>query len=461
MKKKVNEKNNSINSFLDANTEIKRYATDSFNCTVCNKYIKYDIKQGIKQLNRHVQSKKHLNNARLINNADVDDINNDVFNEDIAQALIVNNIPLRVLENATFKTIIEKYTKKALLSRSVYANKIIPNLYKKNYLLKTEELKNKPFYIILDETPDIKGRKIVNILAGNLIANEYSKPVLINTLEMNMVNSETLAQAILHEVSNMAVDGDFTNFKLLITDAAPYCLKLGKVLKLVISSLKHITCLVHALHNLAETIRSYCPGFNNIIASLTKIYSKSKSLRRSFSLSLNIKFPSFPVLTRWGTWLSFSKFIYLNFQSIEKYISEQTDIKFDILKEFLKEASLLDEINFLRDYFEIPIFIKRLEAQGLSVYNCIKIIKEVKEIIKDSRILNRFEEILSRNPDLQFFINFNILKCNNSDKCYDYAPLTSVDVERSFSNLKHILGDKKSKMKIETLKRHMFLFYNK
>lgn len=94
------------------------------------------------------------------------------------------------------------------------------------------------FYIILNKTPDTNRRKIVNVLARSLIANEYSKPVLINTLEMNTANSEPLAQALLHEVSNISMGGNFTDFKLLITDAIPYCLKLGKILKQIISTVK-------------------------------------------------------------------------------------------------------------------------------------------------------------------------------------------------------------------------------
>jgi hypothetical protein len=80
---------------------------------------------------------------------------------------------------------------------------------------------------------------------------------------------------------------------------------------------------------------------------------------------------------------------------------------------------------------------------------------------KNERVRNRFIEIILRNSDLQFFINFNILKWNVNDKYFDYAPLTSVGVQKSFSNLRHLLCERKSKMTIETLKTILFLYFNK
>jgi hypothetical protein len=41
-----------------------------------------------------------------------------------------------------------------------------------------------------------------------------------------------------------------------------------------------------------------------------------------------------------------------------------------------------------------------------------------------------------------------------------YVPLTSVDLERSFSELKNILRDKRQSMKIETVEQHLVMMYN-
>lgn len=55
--------------------------------------------------------------------------------------------------------------------------------------------------------------------------------------------------------------------------------------------------------------------------------------------------------------------------------------------------------------------------------------------LADCEILLRFEEILGRNQDLSFLVN--TVSCLLQDRIFDYVLLASIDVERSFSKLKH------------------------
>ena len=303
------------------------------------------------------------------------------FNRDIALALICNNVPLNILNDDIFRNVLQKYISKPLLSRSTYISTVVPSLYEERLSSAKLSLKKMPFYLILDETPDFLGRKIINVLVGKLQEGVYEKPILMNTLEIETANSESLAQYVLYEVSRICEPDEYKNFRLLLTDAAPYCVKTGKILKEVISTLKHVTCLAHALHNLAETIRSLCPGINECIALLTKVFGRSKSARKAIETNLKVKFASFPVLTRWGTWIKFAEFFFLNFQGIERYIVESTDVKFNLVKAALNVETINDEMNFIRDYFLIPVDIKKLEKQGLSIYDTIRKNKTKKTLI--------------------------------------------------------------------------------
>jgi hypothetical protein len=51
----------------------------------------------------------------------------------------------------------------------------------------------------------------------------------------------------------------YDNFRLLISDAAPYAMKTGRFLKEIFPKLRHITCLCHMLHRLCEYIRDISP----------------------------------------------------------------------------------------------------------------------------------------------------------------------------------------------------------
>jgi hypothetical protein len=63
---------------------------------------------------------------------------------------------------------------------------------------------------------------------------------------------------------------NFKNFRLFLTDAAPYCMTAGRMLKNTFKNMKYMTCLAHAIHNFVETIRDLCLNTNRCIATITK-----------------------------------------------------------------------------------------------------------------------------------------------------------------------------------------------
>ncbi len=138
--------------------------------------------------------------------------------------------------------------------------------------------------------------------------------------------------------------------------------------------LKNVTCLAHAVHNLAETVKEISPGVNEIITIFCKIFGRYARSKDELKTSINTTIPSFPVLTRWGTW-----------------------------------------VNFLSQHFDIPIFIKKLETQGCAVLETAKIVEDLAKTRKDPLLITRFASIISRNPDYGFFKTFNAITCKFED----------------------------------------------
>lgn len=62
-----------------------------------------------------------------------------------------------------------------------------------------------------------------------------------------------------------------------MTDGASYCLSIGKELKLIYPDLKHIVCICHNLHLLAEEVRKLNPFTNTFVAKLKSVTIKNKS----------------------------------------------------------------------------------------------------------------------------------------------------------------------------------------
>ncbi len=73
--------------------------------------------------------------------------------------------------------------------------------------------------------------------------------------------------------------------------------------------------------------------------------------------------------------------------------------------------------------------------------------------------INEFERILSKNRDLKKFLEFYWNNDSNKMKYFRWLPISTANVERSFSRYKSILTDKRTNFKPETVFK-IFLLLN-
>jgi hypothetical protein len=139
-------------------------------------------------------------------------------------------------------------------------------------------------------------RAICNIIIGECSENVMSKPYLVKTCELNKTNSESLKYFVLEILEEIMSVKEYDNFKLLATDAASYCIKLGADLKCIFSELRHITCLAHAVRRIAEYIRSESPITDKIIATMKKYLTKNKDNQRIYEEFCKVKIPKLPII---------------------------------------------------------------------------------------------------------------------------------------------------------------------
>lgn len=87
-----------------------------------------------------------------------------------------------------------------------------------------------------------------------------------------------------------------------LSDASPYMVKSGEVLKSLYSKMIHVTCVVHGLHRVAEEVRSKFHVVDKVISSVKKIFRKTPSRLLVFkSEAPNLHLPPEPIITRWGS----------------------------------------------------------------------------------------------------------------------------------------------------------------
>ena len=127
------------------------------------------------------------------------------------------------------------------------------------------------------------------------------------------------------------------------------------------------------------------------------------------------------------------------------------------LKKLINDKLLQDQLLEIKEYIFLTQIITQLQEQN------IKLDKQ-KSLLEDAKCKltgfarEKLDKSLSKNPDLETF-------CNNNDYDHrlitEYAPLVSVDVERSFSKYKNLLTDKRQSFLPENLKINLIIQYNK
>lgn len=103
----------------------------------------------------------------------------------------------------------------------------MPKVYNKQQANIVEQLKEKKVAVIVDETTDVMGRYVVNVLLQPLDAfagADNCRPLLVNTEFLEEVNNSTMSQVVIRTLSNL--NADFNDVPAFISDNAAYMKKM-------------------------------------------------------------------------------------------------------------------------------------------------------------------------------------------------------------------------------------------
>jgi len=440
-------------------------------CSVCETEVNWDFKHAATQVSQHLKGKKHqervgkkekrvipIANAfdRVLNmEKELDDINS--F---IAKKLIEADIPLSKIENQSFKDLLEKLSGKKMPSRESLRNKM-DFIYQQTISNIIGVIGDNDIYMIIDETTDIKGRYVCNVLVG-LLNGKPAKSMLVATRYLEETNNKTICQTV-NQVCSLIWKGDikYERLRLIVSDQAPYMVKAVKVMKdtEMYPNLHHVTCVVHALHRVCEFLRKDYGEVNHLVASMKKVLLKSPHRKQLFKTCTGLNLPPEVIVTRWGSWLNGCLYFADNFSKIEEFVNCLTESSKAIeeLKHLLCNNDLHRQLIELRYYDFIPQSIEKLESSSQTVQEQMEIVLQVKEKLKGC-VLTKFESCLVKNPDLVAFVS-NTQTFDHKSKIV-YAPLNSVDVERSFSRYKNILRDNRTAFTTERLEKYNIIHCN-
>lgn len=167
--------------------------------------------------------------------------------------------------------------------------------------------------------------------------------------------------------------------------------------------------------------------------------------------------PSTPIETRWGTWLKYCTFINENYDRLKdfsKLIGHESKTASQ-LQVHLESEDVKQQFVSIHAYQSLIFSITSLEKRGLTILEQKSVIDNalawLPQLYEDKLL-----DCLRKNPDYA-----NLLKLPQADMLIPlYSPLVSVDVERSFSQFKNILTDRRLRMTGENFSKYAFVYFN-
>lgn len=141
---------------------------------------------------------------------------------------------------------------------------------------------------------------------------------------------------------------------------------------------------------------------------------------------------------------------------------------------------LAADLTFINSYLGfIPAAIDKLQTRGLSLNAQIEIVEDVRTRLRSipgsrgNSLQVKADEVFTKNRGYMTLRQLNdALISGTSDtptslptspvilSSYTYAPLTSVDVERSFSDYKQLLTDHRTSFGQQNIEKHLVVMYN-
>lgn len=402
------------------------------------------------------------------------------FDTDLCRTLIKADIPLTKLKNPTFKMFLEKYTGQAVPEESTLRKNYVEVIYNETLSKIRDIIGNGPIWVSVDETTDVDGRYIANCIVGKL-NSEPSKPIVLSCGELTKCNHQTIARFFNDAMSLLWPQGiHHENVLLFLSDSAPYMVKAGKVLTTFYPKMLHLTCIAHGFHRVAETVRAQFPLVDSLIATIKRVFLKAPSRVLKFKeLYPNLCLPPEPIITRWGTWLAAVKYYSNNFEKIKDVISNldsDNAISIAKAKDIMQNNELKINLAYiLANFCFLVEVIKKLETSNLTLVESLEIVENAANTLSEVQgesgviIKNKLNDVLAKNVGLQNIktIRNILLNTNENNGSMDiefapsdisnmkYAPLTSVDVERSFSRYKSILRPNRRTFKFENLQMYI------
>lgn len=422
----------------------KKLSKEAIYCNACDERVHIKLTAVKHCITSHEKSQKHMrklvqwtqSGSQQQTIRETVDLVDSKFNSQLARFMSACNIPWYRANSKPFRSFFQHLGKKVPDERTL--RRQVPEIYREAIDSIRNDIGDSWIYLQIDESR-IADRGIVSVLVGRL---DGHKPIshCINIVELDTnINNTHISQIVNDSLHIIWPDTIYYDrFRLLVTDQAKYMLKAGQNLKLLYPKLLHITCICHALHRVCEKVHSDRRFAKKFVEKLSKVLSRCPRRQNLLSFHTGAPMHPLPVITRWGTWLSFCAYLHLHLDKIKEFIAEVEEEDNNAIAEIVTIANsseLQQDLIEIQQFQHLVRIIKQLEESGLNIYQQKRLLDEARDGLPD-QYKDKLQRLLLNNPDIDTIFN---IESHESATNYSTAPLTSVDVERSFSILKNIL----------------------
>jgi len=406
------------------------------------------------------------------------------FAEDLCGAFVAADIPLYKMRNKKILSFLEKYTEHKIPSETTLRTNYVKSLYKTSIDNIKSCINNRFLWLSIDETTDVANRYVANVIIGVLDPDEEvaKQKFLLNTAQLDKVNHTTIARLFDDSVRMLGEDFNKDLILLFISDAAPYMMKAAHAIQTFYPKITHLTCLVHGLHRVCEQIRGLHAEVDRLVANVKKVFLKAPSRVEIFKdLEPGLPLPPQPITTRWGTWLEAVNYYANYYERIVKVfdaLDAEDAASIKISQDILRDSTVKADLIFIAsNYGFLEATITKLETSGLPLAAQIKIVTDAMDAINAVHgntgdiIKKKLASVIDKNLGFPIMKNISASLTGVSVQnevtekytigemlAFKFAPITSVDVERSFSMYKSVLRANRQSFLFQNLSE-MFVIY--
>ena len=250
----------------------------------------------------------------------------------------------------------------------------------------------------------------------------------------------------------------------------------------------HVTCFAHGLHRVCEMVREMFTEVNDLIATVKKIFLKAPSRVVTWKETHpDLPLPPKPILTRWGTWIEAALFYAKNYAKVKtilgKLLNPDDAVSIEKGQHLVESSSLEADLAFIAAHLSsLPATLTQLEETGLTLIKAFALMDKAQSNIDDTpgekgdRLKMKFATVMQKNPGVNTLRTVAKLIQGEGDPSslpegigpgevalFKFCPVSSADVERSFSVYNKILSDQRHNLTKDNLKKIIITncFYNR